>query len=780
MTVPANNRRITHAGNGVTTVFNGPMAASQSQIQAFLVEDATGTVSSAGSFTVTQVNKPAGTRVTMTTPPPLNYTLVLLRVVPYSQGTDITNQGPYNASTLEDGLDAIVYQTQQLGDDVSRTPRLGDGEIDGQGRYDANGNRLGDLADGVEASDAVTVGQVTSLISIPTGPFIQAGTGADPRSMQDKARESVTLLDFIPEAQHAAILDGTTVYNATADLQAAIDSGADTVTISRGLYRIGSTISITGKTGFTLIGDGGTIYADGSFTALSITNCNGLRTKGELNITGAAGATGFSMSTNVNCQFVGFRVFNIALGGILGTPQNKNYGGIVVPDQTRVEGFTIIQCGVGIRVDGEYYELASPHIMGCTSYGLHVRGGNFVGTGGIVNGNRIGVFVEGGVIGNSDHGRIAGMSINHNLAAGIYCKDVALGFQFVGCGIWATIGDGTANGQLTEAGRTTSFGVYLQNANSVDMAGSTIARSRVNVGIDGACLCDLASGVTYDADPTRTTDHILEYGANNTTYGANAQNNYQRGATVMGTLSGSHQQRFITLQTTSSIANDGGGSRGTTGQNNDFFDGSTTGTVVWEGKGDGFTLLSGCPATIRVSPALFQREFWIQFVSTAGASKVVEIMNANGLSSYATSALSISGANVTLKANMLYHFKPYGNGLWHISTSGGNEAPQVIGSGGAPAFQNAWTALATFEPPRFYKDASGDIIVEGVLATTGASNAIAFTLPTGYRPAAIVAAPMATGASLTGFLRIETNGDVKPNYEATATFCAMKTRFRPV
>lgn len=71
------------------------------------------------------------------------------------------------------------------------------------------------------------------------------------------------------------------------------------------------------------------------------------------------------------------------------------------------------------------------------------------------------------------------------------------------------------------------------------------------------------------------------------------------------------------------------------------------------------------------------------------------------------------------------------------------------------------------------------MIVEGVLATTGATNAVAFTLPAGYRPAAIVAGPLACGANLTGFLRIETSGDVKPNYEATATFCAMKMRFKP-
>jgi hypothetical protein len=126
MTVPVGNRRKQYPGNGIAAVFNGPMAFSPGNISTYLIDDATGTTSSAGAFTVTQLGKPAGTRVTMTTPPPSGYTLVILLTVPYSQETDITNQSSFNASVLENGLDLQEQQIQQLAERQSRSIFFGD------------------------------------------------------------------------------------------------------------------------------------------------------------------------------------------------------------------------------------------------------------------------------------------------------------------------------------------------------------------------------------------------------------------------------------------------------------------------------------------------------------------------------------------------------------------------------------------------------------------------------------------------------------------------------
>lgn len=69
--------------------------------------------------------------------------------------------------------------------------------------------------------------------------FQQSGTGAVPRTVQDKARDIPTLLDFIPVAEHAAIKAGTSTYDCTADLVDAF-AAHDSVRAPAGLYNISS------------------------------------------------------------------------------------------------------------------------------------------------------------------------------------------------------------------------------------------------------------------------------------------------------------------------------------------------------------------------------------------------------------------------------------------------------------------------------------------------------------------------------------------------------------
>lgn len=50
--------------------------------------------------------------------------------------------------------------------------------------------------------------------------FLQAGDGAVPRTMRGKAAECISLLDFIPRNEHAAIIAGTSTYDCTTDIAA--------------------------------------------------------------------------------------------------------------------------------------------------------------------------------------------------------------------------------------------------------------------------------------------------------------------------------------------------------------------------------------------------------------------------------------------------------------------------------------------------------------------------------------------------------------------------------
>jgi hypothetical protein len=61
--------------------------------------------------------------------------------------------------------------------------------------------------------------------------FLQDGSGAEIRTAQSKLRETVSLLDFIPAAEHAAIVAGGSAYDCTAAMQAAVEAVTTNATL---------------------------------------------------------------------------------------------------------------------------------------------------------------------------------------------------------------------------------------------------------------------------------------------------------------------------------------------------------------------------------------------------------------------------------------------------------------------------------------------------------------------------------------------------------------------
>lgn len=78
--------------------------------------------------------------------------------------------------------------------------------------------------------------------------FLQAGTGAVARTTQSKLRDAVSVLDFIPEAEHAGIVALTSTFNTAPAFQAAFDTGK-LVHIPSGRYIINSSVN-TKRRGF--------------------------------------------------------------------------------------------------------------------------------------------------------------------------------------------------------------------------------------------------------------------------------------------------------------------------------------------------------------------------------------------------------------------------------------------------------------------------------------------------------------------------------------------------
>jgi hypothetical protein len=71
--------------------------------------------------------------------------------------------------------------------------------------------------------------------------FLQSGTGAVARTAQDKMRDFVSVFDFIPVAEQAAIIAGTSTYNATTAINACLAAHKN-VWVPAGIYSIASPV----------------------------------------------------------------------------------------------------------------------------------------------------------------------------------------------------------------------------------------------------------------------------------------------------------------------------------------------------------------------------------------------------------------------------------------------------------------------------------------------------------------------------------------------------------
>jgi hypothetical protein len=96
--------------------------------------------------------------------------------------------------------------------------------------------------------------------------FDPAGTGAVQRTVESKLQDVVSVLDFIPQTEHAAIKAGTSTYNATTAIQDALDyvinQGNVSLAIPSGTYLISGTLVINKPSGDrspTYITGGGTL-----------------------------------------------------------------------------------------------------------------------------------------------------------------------------------------------------------------------------------------------------------------------------------------------------------------------------------------------------------------------------------------------------------------------------------------------------------------------------------------------------------------------------------------
>jgi hypothetical protein len=112
-------------------------------------------------YTVAGAGSQIGGSITTSAPVATGETLTISRVMSLQQLTDLRNQGDYFAEIHEDVFDYLTMLIQQVLEDGSRALRYPRGGVN----YDAQGRRIVNLANPVNAQDAATKSFVASSVA---------------------------------------------------------------------------------------------------------------------------------------------------------------------------------------------------------------------------------------------------------------------------------------------------------------------------------------------------------------------------------------------------------------------------------------------------------------------------------------------------------------------------------------------------------------------------------------------------------------------------------------
>lgn len=290
-----------------------------------------------GNYTVVlnadQNVSPGGT-ITPLVALPAGYVLNVTSAVALTQGASLTNAGGFFPKTIEDALDRLTILIQQGLGSFGSTIRVPD--IGGVPALPGPAGRantfLGFDVNGALVTVTTAVGSAATLALQYAGStgssfigFIHSFGGSIARTMQDKARDQVSTLDFVG-------IDITGAADSRAALNtmfAATSNTGDkrTVTIRKGTYKVsgqlsvGSNIHVVFEPGVTfnttldvntalfVIAGQQDVTFEGRYCIL-----NG--NKAGVTPTDGGGQTGFLIYGSKNVRIQGFIILNFAFDGI--------------------------------------------------------------------------------------------------------------------------------------------------------------------------------------------------------------------------------------------------------------------------------------------------------------------------------------------------------------------------------------------------------------------------------------------------------------------------------
>ena len=240
MTISSTGNRASYSGNGVTVAFSFPYyftANSDLVVVEQVVSTGVSTTLALGTnYTVTGAGVSTGGTVTRTVATATGTNISIVRAVPYTQGSSFPNNTAFDGPTTEAAWDRAVILAQQLKDSFDQSLHLPSTDVTNPGTtlpdlvtragkflsFDSNG------AISVTSPTAGTAGALAATLLASAGSsgvgFIQSGTGAVARTVQDKERDTISVFDFMTPAQIADVRSGALTLDVTVAVQAAMDA----------------------------------------------------------------------------------------------------------------------------------------------------------------------------------------------------------------------------------------------------------------------------------------------------------------------------------------------------------------------------------------------------------------------------------------------------------------------------------------------------------------------------------------------------------------------------
>lgn len=168
MTVSSELNKISYNGNGSTTQFATPYFLQNDHIVVVLRddEDVETTLTITAHYTLSGSGDEDGGTCTMLTAPATGERLVIYRDPPLTQTVEYNDQDEFPATTTNRALDKGIMIDQRLHDLLSRTLRLKESDTVGSGTFQAGGQRIVDVDDGVDGGDAVNYAQLQAVLAL--------------------------------------------------------------------------------------------------------------------------------------------------------------------------------------------------------------------------------------------------------------------------------------------------------------------------------------------------------------------------------------------------------------------------------------------------------------------------------------------------------------------------------------------------------------------------------------------------------------------------------------